>query len=237
MRTEKNEKYDSISVNNIGKGEKTFRFDKVYDASAKQSEVYEGAEPLLQSALDGLNVCIFAYGQTGSGKTYTMNGAMNSKDKDARGLMPRTFDLVFEKINKQTLMDVEVRMFVLELYVDKLIDLFAAKPDEGEEKIVIRKNKFGTVMPTGVNVRIAKSSEDLYKYLEEATQRRKVSSTKMNAESSRSHLIVSIVLKLKDKQSGDESEGKITLVDLAGCERVKKSGAESSIEGGTVYKY
>ena len=42
-----------------------------------------------------------------------MNGAMNSKDKDARGLMPRTFDLVFEKINKQTLMDVEVRMFVL----------------------------------------------------------------------------------------------------------------------------
>ena len=82
-------------------------------------------------------------------------------------------------------------------------------------------------MPTGVNVRIAKSSEDLYKYLEEATQRRKVSSTKMNAESSRSHLIVSIVLKLKDKQSGDESEGKITLVDLAGCERVKKSGAEA----------
>ena len=36
----------------------------------------------------------------------------------------------------------------MELYVDKLIDLFAAKPDEGEEKIVIRKNKFGTVMPT-----------------------------------------------------------------------------------------
>ena len=141
--------------------------------------------------------------------------------------MPRTFDLVFEKINKQTLMHVEVRMFALELYVDKLIDLFNARPDEGGEKIVIRKNKFGTVMPTGVNVRIAKSSEDLYNYLEEATQRRKVSSTKMNAESSRSHLIVSIVLKLKDKQSGDESEGKITLVDLAGCERVKKSGAEA----------
>ena len=84
VRTEQYEKFDSISVNNIGKGrEKTFRFDKVYDASAKQSEVYEGAEPLLQSALDGLNVCIFAYGQTGSGKTYTMNGAMNSKDKEA----------------------------------------------------------------------------------------------------------------------------------------------------------
>ena len=56
------DKFDSISVNNIGKGrEKTFRFDRVYDETASQSEVYEGAEPLLQSALDGLNVCIFAY--------------------------------------------------------------------------------------------------------------------------------------------------------------------------------
>eukprot|EP00943_MAST-04B_sp_MAST-4B-sp1_P003891 g3891.t1 len=228
ISTQQYDKFDSISVNNIEKGrEKTFRFDRVYNSDVSQSEVYEGAEPLLQSALDGLNVCIFAYGQTGSGKTYTMNGALNSENPEAKGLMPRTFDLIFEKINNQKLMEVEVRMFVLELYVDKLIDLFDASRDGNGERIVIRKNKFGTVMPTGVNVRIAKTAQDLYNYLDEATQRRKVSSTKMNSESSRSHLIVSIVLKLKDKQSGDESEGKITLVDLAGCERVKKSGAEA----------
>ena len=185
------------------------------------------AKPLIAQLFDGYNATIFAYGQTGSGKTYTMNGAMNSKDKTSKGLMPRTFDLVFEKIKDQKLMEVEVRMFVLELYVDKLIDLFDSGQDGNGERIVIRKNKFGTVMPTGVNVRIASNAQDLYNFLDEATQRRKVSSTKMNAESSRSHLIVSIVLKLKDKQSGDENEGKITLVDLAGCERVKKSGAEA----------
>jgi len=29
---------------------------------------------LIQSSIDGKNVCIFAYGQTGSGKTYTLLG-------------------------------------------------------------------------------------------------------------------------------------------------------------------
>ena len=37
-------------------------------------EVFLDTRPLIQSILDGYNVCIFAYGQTGSGKTYTMVG-------------------------------------------------------------------------------------------------------------------------------------------------------------------
>lgn len=35
-------------------------------------DVFSDTQPLIQSVLDGYNVCIFAYGQTGSGKTYTM---------------------------------------------------------------------------------------------------------------------------------------------------------------------
>ena len=37
-------------------------------------QVFEDTKHLVQSAVDGFNVCIFAYGQTGSGKTFTIYG-------------------------------------------------------------------------------------------------------------------------------------------------------------------
>lgn len=49
---------------------------------------------LLQSSLDGYNVCIFAYGQTGSGKTYTMEGP-SVEDEESRGMISRAVLQIF----------------------------------------------------------------------------------------------------------------------------------------------
>ena len=53
---------------------------------------------LIQSAIDGYNVCIFAYGQTGSGKTFTMVG---DKEQKSPGIMPRSFKAIFDIIQEK----------------------------------------------------------------------------------------------------------------------------------------
>lgn len=42
-----------------------FTFDQVFRPNSMQQDIFELVSPLIQSALDGYNVCIFAYGQTG----------------------------------------------------------------------------------------------------------------------------------------------------------------------------
>lgn len=55
---------------------------------------------------------------------------------------------------------------------------------------------------------------------------RKVASTKMNADSSRSHSIFLINVKQEDTKTETKLTGKLYLVDLAGSEKVGKTGAE-----------
>lgn len=51
----------------------TFKLDHCLSQDTNQSDVFSIiAQPLLEAAFNGYNVCLFAYGQTGSGKSYRL---------------------------------------------------------------------------------------------------------------------------------------------------------------------
>ncbi|KAG5841233.1 hypothetical protein ANANG_G00197380 [Anguilla anguilla] len=205
------------------RGWKEFQFDRVFGTASSQEEVFQDTSRLIQSAMDGFNVCIFAYGQTGSGKTFTMVG-----DKDLRspGIMPRTFRKIFDLIQENAAkFDFKVSAYMLELYNDRLLDLLVSPAEAFGRKIEIKKDKKGLV-PQGAETTAVGSAEELFALFQQGCANRHIAATKMNVESSRSHLIIGITVESTNLTNGSVSYGKLSLVDLAGSERAAKTGAK-----------
>jgi hypothetical protein len=102
-----------------GRGMKQFLFDSVFTPDNSQEQIFGDTRNLIQSCLDGFNVCIFAYGQTGSGKTFTMTGS-----PDMPGLTPRAIDELFSLMGRMRNCEVTVTSYFIELYNDNLQDLY-----------------------------------------------------------------------------------------------------------------
>lgn len=71
----------------------------------------------------------------------------------------------------------------------------------------------------GATVLEVTSAKELLEIIDRGQQRRHVSSTQMNRESSRSHLIMSVVVEATNLQTQNMTKGKLSFVDLAGSER------------------
>ncbi|XP_076817238.1 uncharacterized protein LOC143462825 isoform X1 [Clavelina lepadiformis] len=205
-------------------GLKEFQFDQIFAENSSQETVFEDTHSLIQSAVDGYNVCIFAYGQTGSGKTYTMIGDGSPK---APGIAPRAFNRIFEIVQKnQKKFTFTVSCYMLELYNEKLVDLLNVSKGN-ESKLDIKKDNKGMVVINGTEIVYTENADELYKTFSKGSENRHTSSTKMNDASSRSHLVVGVVIESTNLTTGAVTRGKLSLVDLAGSERVGKTGASA----------
>merc|ERR1712137_1065258 len=69
------------------------------------------------------------------------------------------------------------------------------------------------------------SEEDIADLIRQGETSRSVASTKMNARSSRSHSLFIITVEQKNLADGSTKEGRLNLADLAGSEKVGKTGA------------
>ncbi|XP_039255213.2 kinesin-like protein KIF13A isoform X1 [Styela clava] len=215
---------------------KTFAFDHCFwsmDPSqenkfATQESVFEKLGfDVLTNVFTGYNACIFAYGQTGSGKSYTMMGS-----HDQPGLIPRLCSELFEQIvtntNEHQFFKVEVSY--MEIYNEKVRDLL--DPEGGKRHLKVREHKSLGPYVDGLQQLAVSNASDIQELMSEGNKSRTVAATKMNAESSRSHAVFTLIVTqtLVDPQSqvSGERVSKVSLVDLAGSERASKTGAEGS---------
>ena len=214
---------DEFSVNIEAKPGliKNYVYDTVFGPNASQEEVFEDSRRLMQSAVDGFNVCIFAYGQTGSGKTHTIQGY-----PDCPGIAPRGIEELYNIIEMmpQSYINV-ITCYMIEIHLDTLKDLLRPNTRDPAPSLSIKTDLKGMVYIPEVFIMNANSASEMRGIYEEGIKHRHVSATKQNQVSSRSHLIFSILIESCNQETGVRTVGKICFVDLAGSERLKKSEA------------
>ncbi|XP_015113867.1 kinesin-like protein KIF14 isoform X1 [Diachasma alloeum] len=220
----------------------SFNYDHCFKSSGKsssldQKRIFESMVlPLVESAFEGYNVCLFAYGQTGSGKSYSMMGSEVNQSPDSRlpegaGIIPRFCHEIFSRArdNENLLTSVEISYF--EIYNEKIHDLLASNSNGGRKRTPLRVREHPVFGPYVVDLsqHCVQSYGDLQGWLRVGSSQKATAATEMNEKSSRSHSIFSVVLTQGQKGKtarGDPSRrSKINLVDLAGSERLSQTCA------------
>mmetsp|Transcript_17939 Transcript_17939/g.53743 ORF Transcript_17939/g.53743 Transcript_17939/m.53743 type:complete len:766 (-) Transcript_17939:710-3007(-) len=202
---------------------KSFTFDHVMDENISQREVYDiAARPIVDSAIMGYNGTIFAYGQTGTGKTHTMDGAPGP---ELQGLIPNSFEHIFQEVDASQGTQWMVRASYLEIYNEEVRDLLSKN---SQTPLELKEHKDTGVYVKGLNSFVVKGEQELRNVVDVGKKNKSVGATLMNKDSSRSHSIFTITIETIDAGMTKENHikvGKLNLVDLAGSERQSKTGA------------
>ena len=206
----------------------TFTFDGVFPPEEEQENIFNVvAKPLINGALEGINGTLFCYGQTSSGKTYTMEGIHN--DPKLMGVIPRMMEYIFiviEKANSE--IEYSVKCQYYQIYNEKIQDLL----DIRKKDLAIREDKNKGIWVEDCTEANVSCQEEMYEVFKEGSNNRTVSATNMNKGSSRSHSLFVVTLFQRNTITGSSKTGRIYFVDLAGSEKMSKTG----IEGGTGLK-
>ena len=211
------------SSKNKSENFQTFTYDSVFPPETEQEKIFNiVAKPLINSALEGINGTLFCYGQTASGKTYTMEGIHN--DPKIMGVIPRMMQYIFiliEKANSE--IEYSVKCQYYQIYNEKIQDLL----DIRKKDLSIREDKNKGIWVEDCTEIYVSSQEEMYAVFKEGSNNRTVSATNMNKGSSRSHSLFVVTIFQRNTITGSSKTGRIYFVDLAGSEKMSKTGIES----------
>ena len=191
-----------------------FSFPRVFGPSSSQGDVYDEISQLVQSALDGYNVCVFAYGQTGSGKTYTMEGGPGiEEDMEQCGVIPRTIRQIFD-MKKQLVeksWEYKLHASFLEIYNEEIKDLLHNDPNLKYE-IKMSNAKGSDVHVTNLKEEEVINEDQIETILKKARKNRAWAKTLANERSSRSHSVFMLRIEGVNTATSESCCGTLNLV-------------------------
>lgn len=194
----------------------TFRFDKVFNTETTNVEVFmNSTQNLIENLMEGSNCSVFAYGATGAGKTFTMIGNTSNPGityLTIRDLFKRTEELRDER-------DFELMVTYIEVYNELVKDLL----NPGAPLNLLEDAKYGVVI-SGVKVQKIHNPEELFSLLDQGNKQRTQHPTDANAESSRSHAVFQVYIRMTKKITSEVMHAKLSMIDLAGSERGSATG-------------
>ena len=195
-------------------------FHRILGPLATQDEVYSFVSPMIHSTSRCISSSILAYGQTGSGKTHTMFG-----DPSDPGLIFKVFVEVLSSFS----VDYTVLFSMVQIYNERIYDM-----QQDPRSVIPLKLKndpiFGVYLE-GLTEYVIQSPEDSVEIIRRGENNRKVRTTYMSEQSSRSHMVCQITIEgNKPNENGNLSRAKITLCDLAGSERLDRRREINQIE-------
>jgi centromeric protein E len=201
--------------------------------------------------MEGYHGTVFAYGMTGTGKTFSMQGTATSP-----GVIPLAITDIFSFIRETPHREFLLRVSYLEIYNEKIHDLLKPASEAGvgpgapqQEEIKLREDPKRGVFASPLKEEIVQSPTQLLRVIARGDQSRRTNSTKYNAQSSRSHAVVQIVVESRerpfrgkgqsDKRAplvpGGVRVSTLSMIDLAGSERAAEN-KERRTEGAHINK-
>ena len=142
----------------------------------------------------------------------------------AGGVNYRALANLFALMSKSSTDEVkyETSVSLLEIYNEEIRDLLAE--NVGDRKLDIKQGKHGMHVP-GLTIVPVVKHEEVLELMDVGHGNRTSACTDMNEHSSRSHLMLSTYVTATNLITNQVARGKLHLIDLAGSERVAKSGA------------
>lgn len=210
-------------------------FDSVFHDETTNDEVFEVCtKPMVTSVMDGFNCSVFVYGATGAGKTFTMLGSEDNPGELKEpveissmtywiltivlGITFLTMRELFAKIDSlENDRKFDIGISYLEVYNEQVMNLLTKSGP-----LKLREDSSGVVVG-GLVLKQIHNADELFNLLVIGNKNRTQHPTDANEESSRSHAIFQVHIRMTDKKTSVRRTVKLSMIDLAGSERAQST--------------